>query len=151
MQNRKRARLSDSRGTNLLEFAVVLPLMLLILLGALEMGRVYFIRIALTNAAQAGAQYGAQNAGTAIDHVAMKNAAEADFGGTFGLTLGFKLPDEPQTPCFYYACWDGSIESSPTNCVQNEDDVTVPLCAGRVVQYVRVDTTVQFESLFHLE
>jgi Flp pilus assembly protein TadG len=149
MPKYKRARLFDSRGTNLLEFAMMLPLLLLILLGALEMGRVFFIRIALTSAAQAGAQYGAQTSGTALDYVAMQDAAEADFGGTFGLDMGFQLQGEPQTPCFYYSCWDGSVESDQTDCVQNEVDVTAPECTGtRLIQYVRVDTTVNFQSLF---
>lgn len=141
-------RLTDSKGTNLIEFAALLPFLLLVLLGALEMGRVFFIRIALTNAAQAGVQYGAQSTGTAEDHAAIQSAAEADFNGAFGLTLGFKQPTEPQTPCYYYACWDGATESNPTDCVQSPP--TIPDCgSNRLVQFVRVDTTVQFESLFH--
>ena len=142
-----KSKITDSSGTNLIEFAALLPFLLLVLLGALEMGRVFFIRIALTNAAQAGVQYGAQSTGTAEDHAAIASAAEADFNGAFGLTLGFKQPDEPQTPCYYYACWDGTTESNQTACVQSP--IALDCGSNRLVQFVRVDTTVQFESLFH--
>lgn len=40
-----------------MEFALLLPLLLLLVVGAIEFGRLFFIKIALTNAAREGAYY----------------------------------------------------------------------------------------------
>jgi len=45
------------KGQSLVEFALVLPLLLLLVIGAIEFGRLFFIKIALTNAAREGAYY----------------------------------------------------------------------------------------------
>ena len=47
----------NNRGQNLLEFALVLPLLLIVLFGVLDLGRVFFTTITLTNAAREGARY----------------------------------------------------------------------------------------------
>jgi len=44
-------------GQAVLEFALVLPMLLLLIVGALEFGRVYFVKIVLTNAAREGAYF----------------------------------------------------------------------------------------------
>src|ERR1039458_3766856 len=74
-------------GQTLLEFAVMLPFMLLLLLGIAEIGRAAFTTITVTNAATAGAEYGSQNAATASDFSGMQNAAlyDADKGTTSGI------------------------------------------------------------------
>lgn len=48
-------------GQSLLEVALMLPMLMLLLLGAIEMGRYMYIYILLGNAARAGAGYGAQS------------------------------------------------------------------------------------------
>ncbi|HAF49233.1 MAG TPA: pilus assembly protein TadE [Anaerolineaceae bacterium] len=48
---------SRSRGQSLVEFALVLPLLLLLILGALDFGRLFHAQIVLTNAAREGAYY----------------------------------------------------------------------------------------------
>src|ERR1035441_2237977 len=52
-------------GQTLMEFALMLPFMMLLLLGIAELGRAAFISITVSRAATAGAAYGAQNAATA--------------------------------------------------------------------------------------
>jgi Flp pilus assembly protein TadG len=49
------------RGQSLVEFAFGLPLMLLILLGTLDLGQMFFDYIELRNAVREGASYGARN------------------------------------------------------------------------------------------
>ena len=46
-----------SRGQSLLEFALVLPLLLVLVLGAMDFGRMFYTKIVLTNAAREGANY----------------------------------------------------------------------------------------------
>ena len=45
------------RGQNLVEFALVLPILLIVLFGALDLGRIFWVSISLTNAAREGARY----------------------------------------------------------------------------------------------
>ena len=73
-------------GQTLLEFALMLPFMMLLLLGIAEIGRAAFITITVTNAATAGAEYGSQNSTTAKDFTGMQNAAlyDADKGTHHG-------------------------------------------------------------------
>lgn len=51
------------KGAVAVEMAIVLPLLLLILLGIVEFGRVYNVQVSLTQAAREGARYAAINHG----------------------------------------------------------------------------------------
>ena len=51
----------DSRGQSLVELALALPVLLLILLGTLDLGRVFFDYIQLRGAVHEGAAYGARH------------------------------------------------------------------------------------------
>ncbi len=51
----------QARGQSLVELAFMFPFLLLILSGALDLGRVYYAYITITNAAREGARYGASN------------------------------------------------------------------------------------------
>ncbi|HEY2019162.1 MAG TPA: TadE family protein [Bryobacteraceae bacterium] len=55
----------SDRGSAIAELAYVLPLLSLVLIGAAELGRIAYFAIEVSNAARAGAAYGAQNSGTA--------------------------------------------------------------------------------------
>ena len=50
-----------SRGQSIVEFAVILPILLLLLAGAIDLGRMFYASIAVENAAKEGALYGARN------------------------------------------------------------------------------------------
>ena len=45
------------QGAALVEFAVVLPLLMVMVFGAMDVGRLYFEQVALADAAQEGAFY----------------------------------------------------------------------------------------------
>ncbi len=47
-------------GQSLVEFAITLPVLLLILVGVLDLGRLYFAYVAVVNSAREGARYGAE-------------------------------------------------------------------------------------------
>jgi Flp pilus assembly protein TadG len=70
--------LRSERGTSLIEFALVLPMLLLLLIGVIEVGRYATFAIIAANAARAGVEYGAQNLRTAKDTTGMQSAALAD-------------------------------------------------------------------------
>jgi hypothetical protein len=50
-------------GQSLVEFAIVLPVLLLLLGGAIDMGRLFFAQVAVENAAKEGALFGATTPG----------------------------------------------------------------------------------------
>ena len=50
---------SYQKGQDLMEFALVLPLLLLVVIGVMDIGRLFFSAITITNAARVGARYGA--------------------------------------------------------------------------------------------
>ena len=48
----------DLPGQELIEFAIVLPFLFLVLFGVIDLGRIFFSAIVITNAAREGARYG---------------------------------------------------------------------------------------------
>lgn len=63
---------TQDRGQSLVELALVLPILLLLLAGVIDVGRILFTYIALTDAAQEGAIFAAHeptSSGTIVDRV----------------------------------------------------------------------------------
>jgi hypothetical protein len=73
-----RQRRTAESGQSVMEFAVMLPFMILLALGVVEIGRAAFLHIEVANAATAGVEYGSQNVITASDISGMQNAAVCD-------------------------------------------------------------------------
>ncbi|HEY1256270.1 MAG TPA: TadE/TadG family type IV pilus assembly protein [Terracidiphilus sp.] len=71
------ARISDlckaNHGAALVELALVTPFLLLLFVGAIDLGRVYYIGLQVANAAHAGAEYGAYKSTTGTADI--QNAA----------------------------------------------------------------------------
>jgi Flp pilus assembly protein TadG len=70
--------IAERSGQSLVELALVLPVLLTLLLGMAEYGRLCYIGIEVTNAAHADAQYAAQNHATASNALGIQNAATND-------------------------------------------------------------------------
>jgi Flp pilus assembly protein TadG len=66
-------------GQSMIEFAFVLPILLLLLLGGIELGRYAYLAILVGNAAHAGAFYGAQSHPQSVDTIGITAAANNDF------------------------------------------------------------------------
>src|SRR5215468_1823879 len=80
--NRAKSQVRRDRrqsGQNLLEVALMLPFLLLLLLGVIEIGRYAYIGILVGNAARAGAAYGAQSNAQSVDTPGIQNASLNDF------------------------------------------------------------------------
>jgi hypothetical protein len=60
MKNKFADKTSTSwqKGQDLLEFALIFPLLMLIVVGVLDLGRAFFAAIAVANVAREGARYG---------------------------------------------------------------------------------------------
>jgi Flp pilus assembly protein TadG len=100
--HRLRGRRSAYRrqgGAAIVELAFVLPLLLLLFLGAMDFGRVMYWSITLTHAARAGAQYGVQSTAIADKSTAIRAAAlaEAQDIGAIGVNSRRYCLCPPQT------------------------------------------------------
>jgi Flp pilus assembly protein TadG len=93
---RRRARATPSRGQSLVELALVLPVILLVLLFAIDFGRGFYSWVILQNASRIGANYAALNPegweGTGSPTIKAEYAAlvSKDWG-----TLGCPAPADP--------------------------------------------------------
>ena len=71
--------LRSQSGQSMIEFAFVLPILVLLLLGGIELGRYAYLAILVGNAAHAGAFYGAQSHPQSVDTIGITAAADNDF------------------------------------------------------------------------
>jgi Flp pilus assembly protein TadG len=76
-----RTAVRSERGSSLLEFAIVAPVLVFLLVGLVEIGRYEYFAIVAAHAAHAAAQYGAQDLETAYDNDGITRAALRDGGG----------------------------------------------------------------------
>jgi Flp pilus assembly protein TadG len=69
---------ASESASALVEFALVLPFVLLLMAGVMEYARVWSTAIAVANAAKAAAQFGVQNTATSGDTAAINYAGRQD-------------------------------------------------------------------------
>lgn len=67
---------SSERGAVAVEFAILAPVLVMLLLGIIEFGRAYNVQISLTNAAREGVRAMAINSSQPLAMTAAKNAAQ---------------------------------------------------------------------------
>lgn len=84
-------------GQSLLEVAFMLPFLLLLLLGVIEIGRYAYIGILVGNAARAGAAFGIQSRNLSMDPGVI-TAAKNDFQSN-GLDPALLTVDDPVDTC----------------------------------------------------
>jgi len=127
----RKIRRATQSGQALLEVALVTPLLLLLAVGIIEIGRYAYYSILVADAARAGAQYGAQNLATAADAAGIRTAAEND---------GQNLTELKVTVQHECGCTGSSIGGAcpATGCAS----------PNHALVYVKVTVTGKFNSLF---
>ncbi len=90
-------------GQGLLEFALILPVLLMILAGVLDLGRLYFAYVAVTDAAAEGASYAASypnevaeiearaQGASQLSGVTVTYSGEAEAGETVTVTTSYSF------------------------------------------------------------
>jgi Flp pilus assembly protein TadG len=128
------ARLSASTcpeaGASLVETALLTPMLSLLLLAVIDVGRLAYMSIEVSNAARAGASYGAQSSATAVNSTGMVQAAKNDAPDLSGLS-----------PSATHFC----------TCSNGGGSVTCALssCPGaRLLLYVQVSTSATYTPWF---
>src|ERR1700733_3573620 len=130
----RRGLINQSRGTRpratgqtVVEMALLLPVLLTLMIGLIEIGRYAYFDILISNAARAGAQYGAQSLIQAADKNGIQAAAQSDGLDTMTITSSQQC-----------TCVAGTLGGCPAGGV----------CAQPLV-YVQVTATENFNSLFN--
>lgn len=133
-------------GQSLVEVALLTPVLLAILLGAIELGRYAYISILVGNAAHAGALYGAQSLGQSATpqgltvNPGIKLAADNDFQNNGQLVSNLTVTSSNTCGCDS----QGSFVADSCN------PTGTPSCAspGHWIVMVSVTATGTFQSLF---
>jgi Flp pilus assembly protein TadG len=115
--------LRGEQGASLVELALVMPLLMLLLVGAIDFGRAFYLEIEIAGAAHAAAMYGSQNP---TDTTGMQTTAQDDAPNVPNLSV--------VTATYGCECSDGSSYSAICT--------TTPSCPNKTEVY-RVDVTVQ--------
>jgi Flp pilus assembly protein TadG len=147
-----KSRFFDTHGGALVEVALSAPLLVLMTLGAFELGRVAHFAIEVENAARAGASYGSVNIGNA-NSVTVTQAAKNDAPdlGTLTATPGSTcvcetLNTSTNTATFYPTSGTVSCSDSHITGCTAESSTSVQIA----VSYVTVSTQATLNSVFHV-
>jgi Flp pilus assembly protein TadG len=125
--------LGPDSGQALVELVLTLPFLLLLLIGAAELGRLAYYSIEVSNAARAGVAYGAQNHVTAGDFSGMNLAAQNDAGNIVLTT---------KTATHSCACSNSYTATSACTATFS--------CSGanRIIEYVQQNTGATVSPMF---
>lgn len=144
--------LRENRGSAFVELALILPLLVFVVIGAAELGRIAYFAIELANAARAGAAYGSQNSQTAIDSTDIELAASNDASN-----IAITFPTAPGNYCVCETATSGgsvsdtspvlcsTVATSTTYCTESTTTGTT----NTVIGYVQVNTRATVSTMFH--
>jgi Flp pilus assembly protein TadG len=131
-------------GQSLLEVALLTPMLLALLIGAIELGRYAYISILVGNAARAGAAYGAQSLALSVDLAGITTAADNDFQNN-GQNISTLTVSPPVTSC---GC-DSNGTITGAVCGTNANSTAGTCGSGHWVVMVSVTASGTFNSFFN--
>lgn len=119
-------------GQSLIETAIVISVLILLLAGAVDFGRAYYMTLEVKGACQAGATYGSQNPTDTTGMVNVANKNSGDLAGNASYNFS-------PTASYGCECSDGS-DVTP-NCS------AMMVCLTNSVEYVTVTATATYTPL----
>jgi len=143
---KKLTTLGSQSGQSLIELAFALPVLLLLAVGIIELGRFAYIAVLVGNAARAGAGYGAQSLPQAVDKPGITAAVQNDFKDNAADSANLSLSStDSSVSC---GCDSGgTITTAGCTTILNPSAGTC--AAGHWVVIVAVTATGTFNSLFN--
>lgn len=155
--------ISDEGGGPLVELALAMPLLTLILLGAIGLGQLAMGSINVSNAAKAAVQYAAQDSGTAVDTATMLSVAQADIGNTIGQTGALDMPKPLGLPavascrstgtttisysCSYCECSSPNSTAAPFACATADPNTVCGSTNSQLEQVIVVSTHIKMRPV----
>ncbi len=131
----RRKHVNDGSGTSMIEFALLSPVFIFMLIGVIEVSRYMYFAILASHAARAGVQYAAQTTETAAD-------ASANGTGTRDAALADAQNLATWTVHSSITC---TIAGQSSTCPQN----TANAVPANLVYYVQVQVSGTFSSLLN--
>ena len=119
--------LGNKVGVAILEFTIILPLLVGLLIPMVDFGQLAYFAIEVASAANAGAHYGAQSATTASDYSGMKTYASNDASNVPG--------------------WQTPTATSFCQCSGSTVDCSSSCSGARLITYVQVNTSATVTTL----
>ncbi|HWA95152.1 MAG TPA: TadE/TadG family type IV pilus assembly protein [Terracidiphilus sp.] len=126
----------DESGQALIELMLTIPLILVILGGALELARISYAAIVVTSAAKAAVAYGATNTTTAADSAGIQLAAQSD-ASNLPSSAGFNVTVYPLS-C---VCRTTTTTTAMAACSDS--------CSGYTIETLTVKTNASMSPLFN--
>lgn len=124
-------------GQALIETAITLTMLVIVLLGAAELGRIGYAAIQVTNAAKAAAQYGGQSRTSASDVAGIKLAAALEASALPNLQTNVLTPN-----CF--------CANDPSTAVDCQSLTACQTSKSTLVESITIQTSDSFDPLIHL-
>lgn len=121
----------NTEGSSLVELALIAPVLMLMLVGVVDLGRAYYLAMEIAGAAESAAEYGIQNP---TDTAGIQAAAQYDAPDVPNLSVG--------TPMYGCECSDGSSYSASCS--------TAPTCATNVVYTMKVNVSTNYSLMLPL-
>jgi Flp pilus assembly protein TadG len=146
-------RMGNRTGSALVEFALTAPLMMLMLIGAAEVGRIAYAAIEVSNAARAGVAYGSQSLTAAALTSNIQQAAKNEAPNITDLIVTVTdscvcetvtLSSGATTSTNITDC-SGTASTAGTQCPASTNGTTV----NNILQYVQVTTQGTVKTMFH--
>ena len=136
-----RRRRSTEAGSAILELTIGFPFMMLLLMGIIDFGRVFYSMVTLQGAAHAGAQRGVTDVAYANNTTAQKQAALKD---------SHDVSDAVVTAKRYCQCGSGPEVPCSTTCASSSLRVFVQVAATQefhtLIGYPGIPDPVQLKS-----
>jgi Flp pilus assembly protein TadG len=144
---RLRRRFGSESGQSLIELALLTPVLLILVVGIAEVGRYSYLDILVSNAARAGAAWGAQNLPSSADTTDITTAATNDCQNCSSLTTGaLTVASSPVCTCDN----GGSLNPNPptSGYCNSATNATAGSCTvGHWVVMVQVSVTGTFKPM----
>jgi len=131
------------KGSALVELALSLPLLCLMLLGAVEFARIVYASIEVTNAAHAAVMYAASSVAASTDLAGISNAAATDSQNLFGGNAVSVTSVQPVCTCSNTAI----TGIAPSGCT---DNTTCVSNNGAMIKTVTVQTQANYSPLISI-
>jgi Flp pilus assembly protein TadG len=133
-------------GSAIVELAVVVPLLVVILFGAVDFARVFYTSMSLTEAARAGTQAGETYGAADLAHVLDARVQSTATGAVAANVAGVAASAERWCQC---AMDDGTFLGTPINCTAAS---SAPTCASgsHAVITVKVTTSKTFTTIMNV-
>jgi Flp pilus assembly protein TadG len=138
MFTERRSLWRQDRGGALVELAVALPLLVVILAGTVDFARVFYASVSLTNAARAGAQWGASKTSRSDQFATIESTAEA----------ATSLPGVTASATRLCMCATDSGTFSATSPTPN--DCSATCSGGHIVMTVTVTANSRFTTIMNI-